>query len=666
MKAEFNALNISSEEIQAIEAYKGNGHLAINSLLEKGLNNEFSVINKHGYLALDEESVARNINTIKKLYSAMLKYSLQSGSPGSLYRGTSDEELRTLSEGKIIGRCISTTTDKSMAEGYFTNIHQNKAVVYVRANGDVPYLNLKNVLENYGNNWEREVLLSPFTKVTRVKEVSNYNGKNYYGLDVEKTELPEIADEQLQQLETEFMSGCSKANDDLMQNLAIQKEIQDMHIKIQYYQKLFDQTTDKEDRKDIRERINSLYNGLDIKNQDSKLLEQSYSSWKEKVIEYTMGSCNQIEKSIKKDFENEKTQVENKKTQQMLQELQSQKSVVMDSTQQNIKHCSNIQNSIQSLNDVKNQYVKCAENLEIEYASEIDIPRMQGSLMRVQGDITNVYNKANNTEIKPDALELSSSIHSEFASLSQLNTRLDECLGGLKKSDLTAIERNELVLLKKGISLKIDTIKASAEMKKLSVQKETLAQKPDLAKKLFDRITGQDKVHSAEIEQINIKQTAIQNKLASARKESRQDYSVHEMLSDVDVYIDRNKDIEIVEDDLQQLQTFRSQITEYFGVDEQKIQRISTEKPALTESENTPSKTSFFNKIFGNKQKQMQEIRSNTKQWISENGYECPSNALTFPKENKVTNILSRAENIISNQAPNKAREKVAALEQDI
>ena len=377
-------------------------------------------------------------------------------------------------------------------------------------------------------------------------------------------------------------------------------------------------------------------------------------------MSYSKGSCRQIEKNIEQSLQNEKVDIQKRKEQEVINGLQNSKNKVEDLAKDNTQQCENIDGGIQRLDNTKRQYSKIAQDLRIDYESEIDPSKMRELLKRVKGQIEQMQGDVKGIQISDTDFEQNSQIGFKLKELGELNKNIGNCLGSLSDEDLDAIEKNELQRIKKGISLKIGQIKAEADIKKLDAEKGILKGKRNPIWKVFDKITGQEKVRLTELEQIEVKKQTVKAKTQFVRMEDRQDYSVDDMLSEIDVYVNQNRNSEATKEELVQLQIFRTKITSHseLEVDERVVEDKTSRELQAGSSVVPRKKENFFKKAFGNKQKQIEDIKNNTDQWIKENGYYTSMSVMNFPKTDKVTSILNKTENIIAKQQASYTRER--------
>ena len=145
--------------------------------------------------------------------------------------------------------------------------------------------------------------------------------------------------------------------------------------------------------------------------------------------------------------------------------------------------------------------------------------------------------------------------------------------------EMIVVEENEL---KRDIAKAILDIRGEAELKKLKDDTQIIESKGPL-KRFIGIFTGQNKMDAFMLEQIEVRQNSIKKTLA---KKLRLDYnySVHELMAEIKMFIRDNEDDELVEEDISELRGFEKEISKNFVIIESKVQDIIDEK----ENKNLP------------------------------------------------------------------------------
>lgn len=196
--------------------------------------------------------------------------------------------------------------------------------------------------------------------------------------------------------------------------------------------------------------------------------------------------------------------------------------------------------------------------------------------------LNNIFSKfeeiceTEDAEIKKDKLENMSKVNIQISTLiNYLNnpkiatrnskaTRFDE---------MAIIEENEL---KRGIAERIRSIRGEAELKKLKDDLEIIDNKGTFSR-FLGIFTGQNKLDEFMIEQIEIRQSAIRKTL-SRKLSLAYNYSIHELMAEIRMFIEENSDDELVQKDVSDLNELSEELKRNFVILETKVQSIVDEK----------------------------------------------------------------------------------------
>lgn len=105
---------LTKDEIAAIERYQDNDFKIINTLLREGLESEIRINRSNGkdYPFMTKDLMAKSLNNIKNLYSAIIKTYIKNGcqKPNKqLYRGTNQSLIESMNNNT--SSFLSTTTN---------------------------------------------------------------------------------------------------------------------------------------------------------------------------------------------------------------------------------------------------------------------------------------------------------------------------------------------------------------------------------------------------------------------------------------------------------------------------------------------------------------------------------------------------------------------------
>ena len=135
--------------------------------------------------------------------------------------------------------------------------------------------------------------------------------------------------------------------------------------------------------------------------------------------------------------------------------------------------------------------------------------------------------------------------------------------------EMAIIEENEL---KRGIAEKIRDIRGEAELRKLNDDLEIIEEKGTFSR-FIGIFTGQNKLDDFMIEQIEVRQRAIRRTLAK-KLSLAHNYSIHELIAEIEMFIEDNEDDELVEDDVMDLKALGDELRRNYVIIDYKVNSI--------------------------------------------------------------------------------------------
>ena len=322
-------LRLTNEELEAIKYYRNEAFENINQLLNSDSRVDISYLtdeeNEDGKINYDKESVITYIETIKKIYSAILKKYLSKGRKESwtFSKKCSLTEIEKLKNEPYIDRFMITDITEKQSED---SIGMNQTIMYICGDKDVPYIMLKEVLENDS----KEVLIAPFTEIKEIKdgvqvESEEEDGKlRTYKIELARQDLQEMSDDDKIALYNYIISNSDLVNTTLSNTLKLEKEnvtnyenIRELEKQISDLEISMNQKEQEQDYAESEKRadnmdLNELNDKLDIlKNHSTDIFNNIKSNhkfmteWKKNITVYLMAECSDIEENILSEMETE-------------------------------------------------------------------------------------------------------------------------------------------------------------------------------------------------------------------------------------------------------------------------------------------------------------------------------------------------------------------------
>ena len=612
-------LKLTNEEIKAIKYYKDEAYKEINRFLNSDSRIEIAKLceeNEEVSVNYNRVSVVNYIDTIKNVYSAILKSYLSREIKENwvFYKYCSITDIEKFKNEPYVDNFLLANIDKQQNNELFSI---NQVVINIYGDKDVPYIMLKSVL----GESNREILISPFTKVKEISDCSKVENEDenirQYKLELECQELQEMSDDDKIALYNYITTNSDLISDTISNTVSLEKEnvsnyesirelekkISDLEIVINqkeqnndYYES--ERNADNSDLQELNDRLEILKNrSADIFN-NIKNNNKFITEWKKNITIYLMAECADIKEEILNDMEIEnENNVENSKDFTNMPRIEQEK--LKDESFKNIFNevklqCNDnkllVENLIKDINRLINRqqnFAKIAGNLGASYSALNNSFDMKAKAEKLESLINTIKLKietlgtVENSENGAKLLEISD-VNNQIGILINYLNNPKAAIAKSKMNrfdEMIVVEENEL---KRDIARAILDIRGEAELKKLRDDTQIIEEKSPF-QKFLGIFTGQNKLDDFMIEQIHVRQNSIKKTLS---KKLRLDYnySVHEFVAEIRMFISDNEDDELITDDVESLKEFEREISKNFVIVDSKVEEIIAER----ESKNLP------------------------------------------------------------------------------
>ena len=520
------------------------------------------------------------------------------------------------------------------------NLSNNQIIVDICGDEHIPYIELNDIF----NNNENEILISLFTEVKSVipKEPQNLENQaiTSYEVKLEMQELQDMSNDDKIQLYNYIISNSDLINTTLINSANLEKEnslnyeqirnlekqISDLEIEINNNETNHDN--------DILGRNNTslekLRENLEIlKNRSAEIFDsiknnnKTITDWKKSITVYLMSECLSLRESIIQKMNEEN-------------ELEIEKVKAYE-----------IKERVKKENLAEEEFEKIYEEVQEECTdNEILVKRLLGDInklinrqqcfAKIAGSVGSSYSALNNAfEMKKNAEELedlvneiklkAQSIFKDgdnlqnsklLLKISEVNNQIMILINYLNNSktvdikqkinrfdEMIVVEENEL---KRDIAKTILDVRGEAELKKLRDDTQIIEEKSFISK-ICGIFTGQNKLDDFMLEQIEIREKSIKKTL-SRKLRLDYNYSIHELVAEIRIFIKENEDDELVAEDIIVLKDIENEIKKSFVIIESKVKDIIDEK----ENKNLP---------ISNKVSKKDLIEIETFRFLSKYGY---------------------------------------------
>ena len=289
------------EEIASIQRYMGFYHSNINVLCELDMDKIMLMNSKGWYININSENLEQLISDFVNIYGEIYSKGDSNLHNNIVYRGTTNKEAIKMSSGKEIQSAISTSNDLNIAKTFCQ--YGDAAIMRISVADGLPCLRASDYLEENHKD-ESEIIILPFSKVKNIKFTSRWEEYTYYDVSLEKEDLPEVTNQELQTLKRESIANF----DNFMEK---EKECAQLRQEYQTIAERFSRKgLDLEDRKYLRER-------QDLISDKINSIREENEPYRTKFQRMIKGLCRQREK--------DKDQERDDKVAEFMKELEEKK-----------------------------------------------------------------------------------------------------------------------------------------------------------------------------------------------------------------------------------------------------------------------------------------------------------------------------------------------------
>lgn len=661
--------DLTNEEMEVIRLYKTFTKNAINIMLTSNVEKDFDVMSKQKDNNLySKMNLIKNIETFKSVYAIILKmfYKKIEKKDWSFSKYTTLDEVNKAKNEIYIDRLIFATAHKEKIEEEQTENIELPVLVNLIGDKNIPYIELEKILGTV--KAEEEILISPFTKIKKVEEVGEKDldeDKNLkiYNMYLEKQELVKMSKEEKTGLYTYLVTNADLVNEKLQKCIEIEKENSKNYENIRKLEQLSSKYEselekkeslgiDEQTKKEELENIDRVNRELDNLKENATTLFQTRKeecdfivNWKKSLAVYLMSECKEIEEEylvkekVIKEISNskmEKLEQEIRKKQEENDEktLEDIITAVKEECKENLIVAERLINDIKNLISKQQNHAKIAGNLGTSYSALNNCFEMKKYAETLRDMLIKVQNKVEKICKTEDRIILDQ----KLLEISKINVQINTLMNYLNnpktsigKSKITRfdemaiVEENEL---KRGIAQEILNIRGEAELKKLKDDIGIIEEKSAI-KRIIGLITGRNKIDGYMLEQIEVRQNAIRKTL-SKKLELSKNYSIHELIAEIEMFREDNEDDELVEDDVADLMALEQELRRNFVIADSKVEEIIEKK----EAKNLP--------IDLKKVTKQELIEIETYRFLNKYGYDIPEEATEPVYQDTMSSEINR------------------------
>lgn len=565
----YKSLNITQDEKDAFITFRERKHCFLSIFISEGSSLEEKIIRNTRNIDINKNSVEEALNTLRKLFSVFIKYSMKNNISeiDSAYIAIDKSEMND--QGKI----FFSTENKLNAEEYYARGIDSKAIVSVILDKDVMFIRTRDLKPDLEEEAKKEILIGPFTRLTKLNEISDIQDITYYTGNIEANTLEETVEYNIEDLvkrsnEMYLHLNTFVDSEEEYKNLNLRRDM--------VTTRMSDRSLDKKGKKEISEEIDNLTKQMEQVQQKGLRSKEEYLNWKAKIVKYLMTENEKIKEEIKSNIEKEEKKKEESKRNELesskLEILKNAKNTALKISEANEEKCATIQSKLIKLKQKQEVFAKFTLKTGVDYKeyskSEETIESVNILMDRIVKIKTSI--KAIPEEYKEENEYLSNI--SKLTILEKIGSDINQKLNTIIDINMRNLDAIEISTLKKSIYLKIEENKSVVNLSKVENERERLLNR-SMFLKIIDQFTGRAEVNRITLEQLDIKEKSIKEKLNYIKAEFRASYSIHHMMAQLEIFLEENKDDDNYIKEYENMQQIKKSILEIFKVEKEKVEK---------------------------------------------------------------------------------------------
>lgn len=578
-------LKITKEELKAIQTYKNETYKLINHILAEQVENDLSFMMQNSQLQYSKTILEETIETIGLMISAMIKTFQQKDKAKNLmvYKQVSLSEAEQLKLDFSMNSFCLAKTEKEIVENTSTKASAKVVNLELKLDSAIPYMELE----------KNEILIFPFTHITNLKEKKD----NFYQIDLALQEWEILSDEERTNLSENVRKQADEIGQKIKDCIELDQETVFQYENIRKLEQLlakhnfaieqetYQQDTTPEERQSDLEDIERITTELtSLKDKVAQLFNSRQQNidtildWKRDLAAYIKNEIRLIygkysaPTNVTKPLQEKTEQTAETEKKELPPEVEDVKKEALE----NLAVVDTLLKNIQDLIAKQQNHARIAEAMDSNYKALNNAFEMKNVAEELEALVQAISSKIDT--MLPENKE-------ELDKISEVNLQVNILLNYLNNAkaavgkkinrfdEMAIIEENEL---KKEIAETIKNIRCEAELKKLEDDVEIIEDKNKF-QRFIGRFTGKNKLDATMLDQIKIRQTAIK-KTFKAKMLLSYNYSIHELLAEIEMFIKENEDDELVLEDVSHLRKIKDILKKNFVIADSKVNRIIEQK----------------------------------------------------------------------------------------
>lgn len=575
---------LTKQEREQIKQLKNEKSQAIRQLL----NNDAE---KEDVAEYTKENVAENLQFIQKIYERMSRdFDDNFDETPIFYKATSMAEIDQIKKDVQINHFLEVTTDLEKAKAGLANILNRPVLLQIEDIADIPWL-----------QDGTEVILAPFLDVDAIEEIqeSTENFKTYK-INLSR-QLRKILDENsrkklYQKVIEDTQTACEKIahlievdeeNSAHYENIRKLEQLLAKHHFAMEQETYEVDSTEEEKQSDLDDiaRINAELTSL--KQEVNKSFNERLKSmqfvvdWKNDLFTYLKSeftaiderSCQAPDKVVEVPEIKDEPKAKAPEKKEFVPTGDSEIDSVKTDCLENIAVVQTLLGNIRELIARQQNHARIAKELDSNYKALNNAFEMKNYAEELEALVNGIFDKVDGQN--KEALAQISKVNLQVSILlNYLNNAKSAVSKKIKRFDeINILEENEL---KKEIAETIKNIRCEAELKKLNDDLDIIEDKSNL-KKFLGKLTGRSQLDQTMLSQIKVRQDAIR-KTFKTKMPLAYNYSIHELIAEIEMFIKENKDDELVTEEVSRLRRIKEILKKNFMIIDSKVVSIVDQK----------------------------------------------------------------------------------------
>lgn len=600
---------ITDKEFEIINSYKNNKYSSINQFLSPDVEMDISLVMSGEKIDYKEDTVISNIELIKRIFAIIIKNAKKADKNWNSYRVVNIAEINRLRTETKINRFLIASENADTVTNDSLIYNSIYGVMQICGNSEIPFVKF--------DKEDDEIIIPPFLEVEKIEEIKedSLNGLKIYKVFLKNQNLLKLTDTEENELYKRIINNSNNVNQKLNECLKLEEENTTNFENIRKLEQLlsthniameqegYDRDNNDKQKQDDLDNISRINNELtSLKSIAIDLFDKKkenilfISEWKKDVIKYMMSEIQKIKdigmlnsnkeddekdnSTLQKDnqIDNNKEMIDNVEEKEVaeIKELDPEVESVKKECQENIVMVDTLLENIKNLIYKQQNHARIAELLNSNYKALNNAFEMKNNAEELDALVKGIANKVQNyTKDNTEELHKVSKTNMQVSTLlNYLNNPKSAVSKRISRfEELSILEENEL---KRCIAETIKNIRCEAELKKLKDDIDIINDRSGL-KKFIGKFTGSNKLNETKIEQIEICQTAIR-KTFKMKMPLAHNYSIHNMIAEIEMFIQDNEDDELVAEDVSNLRNIRDNLKKNFVIINSRVVSIIDQK----------------------------------------------------------------------------------------